>query len=521
MATQYDLITTWEDLQHLAVPYMKGPTIQTFIQETPGTGLLGSKIKTSKVEITDKGLVKTYEMGIGGMPVNIGVITENTPLADVQSLPPFTSILLPTGIVGQIEGSRRFGLDVQEFLKSANAIGVERPAEYLIRLAVESSMRSAAMYAASDRHGIMGYVAADPGVPSEDTTKKLFYDDITISHKYLPAFFATPGQQFQVCAPPAAITSGIATLRNFTAPMVLLGLATTNWSSPTAITIRYGCYYTTGTRTTILAEMTDIQAGDVIVPWSKATTSVTDLPVGGPNYGFPGLRWVCETNGSGTFADIEDATGFISTALKTNEDTPRSIDRNAGSKEWDAILNPYVKEGAGAGIGTFLAESALALDEMALNLAGRRGANLNGLALVVSPLILLAMKKALGTSTITAIQNTAERDVLAKRYAALGISGYTYQSPSCGPIPIVASPWLFSDMVLMFDDTQPLFSVVTGMRPAEWITDGGSAFRLAHNAAGQEVHAKQATYKMPWGLFPDALVSQNIAVLRNVTPATS
>lgn len=522
----------WDELDVLVQKVMEDKIHKCYTTFGRQSRLWGGVLPMNTTPYQERGIVKTYKKLPGAGGVNLGQINPDTALPSPEALPTYTSLWVNKNHIHDTEFSLEVGRRFQRMVKMAkDGWGNEMAA-------LEAEVMDQQMYLWDllmllDRHAKIGTVINNVGSSGEttteatflgapttyyykDTTNKLIIFDIQCSWDTVRLGIAK-GRLLQVCAAPGAITTPITTVRNYTKWIRVISDPTPSTAGTYCYQIRCAVPYTDANYTSLATQVAAIAATDVIVPWASSTTSSTDLPTGGPNYGFPGFRFWVDTNGSGVFADIEDVGGSVSSALLTDEDTQASVNRNAVSQEHD-FLNPIIVEGAGAAVSS---TTFTQIDTLIEKLAMKHSGELS-VGIVANSLINKMLISTLGTTGLT--QNFNAGDAATRFVGRYGVASWAYDSLfSNRPVTVMTNDDLAPDMVMVVvvgdgeDDPGPLFEMISP-EPANWEVPPSAALR-AVNASGRPTHKLVATRAASGTPFPRARLDNSLGVLRNIKPA--
>jgi hypothetical protein len=342
------------------------------------------------------------------------------------------------------------------------------------------------------------------------------------------------GNMLQACAAPASYTTtgrgtAITTLVTYTQYMrVMPDSFKIGYNSTTGswISVLVGIPYTSATKADITTQLAAIGSTNVITPWGKASTGTTDLPVGGPNYGSPGLDfWIDPTPATAPqFADIEDAGGAVASAnpFQTDEGSPRSVNRNASSREW-AFLNPKVRmpatDGTLTDIGTLISGTDDPFAGLVFDLSGPAGDEFN-CVIAMHPLNLHRCKGAIGMAKFSFIENAVDMNALIAKY---GTGGFVYQSTGMAkPVGVTANSAVRLNRAMVIrDGAEAPFESLEPYAP-EWLEGYvGGKWERRRNSAGERLHSMEATLKFSCTTLPRDALNKRIAVLAYIKPGTT
>jgi len=526
------LTLDWAELDILVTKTMEERLHKRYTEFGRQARLLGGVLPMNTTPYEERGIVKTYKKLPAAGGANMGQIGADTALPSPQTRPTYTNIWVNKHHIHDFEFPFEISRRIQRLLKSGRD-GWGNALAMLEQEVMDQQMYLWDLLMLLNRHAIIGAVINDVGSSGvtevaatfladpdlyiyKDTTNKLLVFDIQCSWNTV-RLGIMKGRLLQACAVPSAITSAITTLRNYTTWIKVLSDPEPSWDGTYCYQIRCAVPYTDANYDALATQIGNIAAADVLVPWAEATTGVSDLPIGGPNYGFPGWRFWSETNGSGVFADIEDATGAVTVALKTDEDTQRSVDRNAVSQEWD-MLNPLISEGAAAAVS---ASTFTALDTLIARLAMKH-TNILGVAMIANSVINKKMQDTLGLTTFT--QNLDASDLKSRLAGRYGIATWSYDSLFLGqPVVAMSNDDIAPDqiaVVVVSDDEKdpgPLFEVISPDQ-GFWEVPPSEMLR-GINSAGRHTHKKICVRAVSGTPFVRAGLDDRLGVLRNIKPA--
>ena len=527
------LTLDWGELDILVGKTMEERIHKRYTEFGRRSRLMGGVLPMNNTPWTgDRGIVKTYKKLPAAGGGNMGQITADTPLPQPGARAAYTDIWISKNHIHDTEFPFEISRRIQRLLHKGRDHWGNAVAQ-LEQEVMDQQMYLWDLLMLLDRHAKIGTIINDAGSGSvteveadflaapttvyfKDTVNKLLVFDIQCSWDTVKLGIAK-GRLLQVCAPPAAITSAITTLRNFTTWIRVLSDPTPSWAGTYSYQVRCAMPYTDANHAAVATQLEAIAAADVLVPWFEATTGTTDMPGGGPNYGFPGWQFWPQTNGSGVFADIEDAGGAVTHALLTDEDTQRSVDRNAASNEWD-MLCPVVYEGAGAAVS---ADTFGYVDILIAKLAMKHS-NVLGAAIIANSLI---NKKMIDTLGMTSFTQTLDASDLKKRLVGrYGQYKWSYDSLwSNQAVAVMSNDDLAPDQIAVVivsedeNDPGPIYELISPDH-GYWEVPPSEMLR-GINSAGRHTHKKICVRAASGTPFVRAGLDNRLGVLRNIKPA--
>lgn len=507
---------TWADLDFLLTNTYRPGVEWTGTDFTPEWSLWGRKglAPMNKTPFRDKGLVMRFKLAEPDNARNVGQTTADSAYPNPNSLPVYTNIRILASHICDFETAVMLEDRMDVFVKEGPE-GVADMAVTLMGMANTGLMRKTDLATLSDRWSKVATLAADPGSATDDTVRSVYTLQLSLRCDTIMAGVLAGYSQLQAVAA-ASFGSAITTLVTRSAPMKVVSIDSIGYTASTVYyKITVAVPYTTTNKTAVNTELTNLTTGQYLVPWADPSDGLTTLPTGGPNYGLCGGPFWWETDGSGAFEDVEDIGGACTVAFTTDQTSPRSVDRNAASKEW-AHLNPYVIEGGAADVGTKLAE----IQNAVLLMKARNGGNVN-IALFAHDLISKRLQAAVGTEGVRLNASALANDQAQKIAAMYGTSAFVWQGTGAtGPTTMVETMALPANCVLLvMDPTQPLFQWLSPNSPA-WVQRNGGIWRPRYNGAGQELHSQQAFFTWSTQMFPVRPLHKCLAVIRNVNPGT-
>jgi len=482
--------------------------------------LFGSTMKVAATAF-DKpgGLVRRYKLFPGGNAVNLGITTPDTPVPAAADQAAYTNLLITSQHINDIEHTVMYSDRFADFVEG-KIPDIGGGANYLVGECLDGWNSKVDALMTADRRAIVGTLTADPGVPTEDTTNKYFYFDLSVGDDVLMAAFLR-GSVLQAAAPPT-LFGPVTTLRNFTAPLRVIGRPSIGYvaASSSMLRVRVASKYTDATRVAVLAQMTAITTADVLGPWAGPTDDVTDMPLGGFNYGLAGLLFWLTKNSVGNFANIEEAGGGVTAAL-TTEQSPtavRTISRNDASGEWD-FLNPNAMYATGGPLD--IKDNLTLLDDMAVDFLGRVGTKCDFITLA-HPLMVKRMKQGVGiaSTTFQASSTQAGQALLAK----YGVSGFEYQGMSSRPYVVGENICLPPNLILFERQLEageegagsPPLCHISPKTPGWKRGTVGGMWDHRRNAAAEITHSWQATYQGSTQVFPNTRLDDRLGVILGI-----
>ena len=513
----------YTDIQNVLDWYRDPQLVAAYMSDIESDNPWGGKgLTLSQDDIGERGLVRSYDIMGASIGAPMGTPTIRDAVAGAGTMPGFTSIRLPISILNTIEATREYDERAEDFIKKCLVRGITDVAGYVQRLAIEGTTRAFHLLSVGDRQGTLGdiTVAVTAGTITTDATNSRYTFDLCFGSKTtLPLL--EKGMLIQVCAAQSTMATGITTLRNYSFPIRIEGYVrpASSWNSTTktCYTVKCAAYYGTTDASSVLTQLETIISTDRVGIWKKASSGTTDITPTAFNKGLCGLRFWWETDGSGTFANIEDIGGHITTGLTTDETTPRAVSRNTTEFEH---LNPLVIEGAGASIGTLMGDSGNGLDDIFLDWSSNTGALQNG-SIVVGNLMFRAMRRKLGSSRFQIWEGPDLTDAMKKRAQAFGTTSFAYQGESAEPIVVTKSRTMPNDAVMVTRDGEPIMGCLMGTQPDFIRGDAGAVFRRIMLPSGETAHGWQTTYRHEMALFPKKTLRLSMAVIRNVVPSES
>lgn len=502
----------WAELQ-----YLLGFTVLDAMNDAyaewanADTRLFGGPMPIATQEISTRGFVKKYKLSPADNAVAMGPVSADTAVPSTWSLPAFSNYRLSTRDLNVLAATIMVEDAVEDLLKDKAVLaetGVMKADEAILQV-----MRRLATYVMVGREGFVGVLSNDPGSPTDDSTNNQYVLALNLTAKaYVPGL--QKGSLLQACATPT-FGSPVVTLRNFTSPMRVISDVTAGYDSTTArwYRVTVACPYTSATKGTVNTELTALTTGDSLGPWAGATAGVTSMPEGGFNHGLMGYRFSGETNGSTVFQDAEDVGGAMTNALQTNQDTPRSVDRNATSGEW-SYLNPGITEGAAA----TLASMFTAIDNNPLNTAAMnllmKNAGPQTLMAWANPLIINNLIRCLGAPNLSRDLAQASTEAIRSQY---GIAGPVVYQSVFTPQPIILQGHqsLMADQIMVTTAGGPLFELdVPG--PGRWVSGENGIWSRRRNSSGGRQFSREATYYMWIQMTPKVRLDNRMHIIRNI-----
>lgn len=508
------------DLQYILPLHQDPEVVQAYLDGVDQKWKLfgGALAPLRSTVIADRGLVRRYETIPPDNATAMGVVDSDTPLAQPFTQSSWTNLRLQPSLIQDVEVAVQYDERTDWEIQQVYGKSLADVAKFLMGQAATQMYRLLTPHMVADRRGILGTVKqAVSGTTTDDSTNSQYVFDLKIGANGIMSAFGK-GAILQVCAVPGAFGNAITTLRNYTRFLKVIDYIKDPVyaaADGSCFTVKVAAPYTDAAdKVAVKAQIDAIIVSDVVVRWAGATAGATSLPRGGPNYGFAGFRHWSETNNAGAFANIEQCGGATTTALVTDENSPRTVSRNATSKEWDAILNMLVIEGGGNNVGSATAMGYI--DSAFANLRMRNGSKVNRVALV-SHQVHKALRQFIGVSSIARWENVD--DTTRKVMQRWGTTGFVYQGESAEPIIFAQSDAVPSDQIALMEDGA--FEMLVGAKTGtpRWLPgEIGGVWSRRRNASGQELHSFVARMHMAAQMFPTRCLGDSIAVIRNLVP---